>query len=469
MNNNTDQSMLATPLLFFIVLTEGFVTIAAEILTIRQLIPVAGSNVVITSFIIGVFLLFLAIGYWRGGCHREELISVLRRNFIRAAVLFGIGLSYAFIAMLFYGFETYILNNTIVILIIYLLLIIAPLVFFLGQTIPITMNLFVSKQRIGLIGGKVLAFSTIGSFLGALITTLVLMHYLGVAWTIMINFILLLMLIMILSMYRQIGVLALILLVLTATFAYSFNVYFEQRFFLSTTNYSNYRLIQPFRLNQKRMGKLFSINDSESSFLDKNNRGFKYAELIKRILFSDLHLHNKDILILGAGGFTLTAEGTHGNRVTYVDIDPQLKKIVTHHFQKRIHGKFIAADARVYLRHMPHKYDVIISDAYRNPRALPGYLITREHLLNIKSGLQSGGYAIFNIIERPFLTDDYSKHLDSTIRSVFANCMVIPMGYTKRINNVIYVCKKSPNERDNRIYSDDRNNAAIDYISQHPQ
>ena len=54
-------------LLFLIIFIEGFVSVAVEILTIRQLIPFAGSNVVVTSLIIGIFLLFLSIGYWRGG------------------------------------------------------------------------------------------------------------------------------------------------------------------------------------------------------------------------------------------------------------------------------------------------------------------------------------------------------------------------------------------------------------------
>lgn len=54
-------------LLYGILILEGFVTISVEILTIRQLIPFYGNSVIITSIIIGIFLLFLAFGYWRGG------------------------------------------------------------------------------------------------------------------------------------------------------------------------------------------------------------------------------------------------------------------------------------------------------------------------------------------------------------------------------------------------------------------
>lgn len=54
-------------LLPIIIVVEGFVSIATEILTIRQLLPVAGGSVIVTSIVIGIFLLFLAMGYQHGG------------------------------------------------------------------------------------------------------------------------------------------------------------------------------------------------------------------------------------------------------------------------------------------------------------------------------------------------------------------------------------------------------------------
>ena len=65
-------------------------------------------------------------------------------------------------------------------------------------------------------------------------------------------------------------------------------------------------------------------------------QGFEYIELIKRILFQDLQLSGKNILILGAGGFSFTADGNLNNKFTYVDIDPDLNNIVTKYFNKHI-------------------------------------------------------------------------------------------------------------------------------------
>lgn len=64
-------------LLYLIILLEGFVTISLEILTVRQLTPVMGSSVIVTSLIIGIFLLFLALGYRRGGEHCDHYLSIL--------------------------------------------------------------------------------------------------------------------------------------------------------------------------------------------------------------------------------------------------------------------------------------------------------------------------------------------------------------------------------------------------------
>src|SRR5690349_6317698 len=85
-----------------IIVIEGFVSIAIEILTIRQLLPVAGGSVIVTSLVIGIFLLFLALGYRQGGKQQQNLAYLLRRNFLVAAVWLGVGLSYIFIYTFFY-------------------------------------------------------------------------------------------------------------------------------------------------------------------------------------------------------------------------------------------------------------------------------------------------------------------------------------------------------------------------------
>src|SRR5437660_1589839 len=121
------------PILLIILLVEGFVTISVEILTIRQLIPFYGNSVVITSIIIGFFLLFLSIGYWRGGRQKQDYIERLRFNYLFSLIWIGIGLSYSFIAVFFNLTTPYL--SYLSSLILYLFCILAPIVYWLGQTI----------------------------------------------------------------------------------------------------------------------------------------------------------------------------------------------------------------------------------------------------------------------------------------------------------------------------------------------
>lgn len=455
--------------ILFIIFLEGFVSISIEIFTMRQLIPIVGTSIIVTSLVIGIFLLFLAIGYWRGGLHQENFTSVLRRNFIIAAGLMGIGISYPFITYFFILTERYFpINNPLLTLSIYLVLIIAPIVYLIGQTIPLTMNLMDTKKRTAEIGGNTLFISTLGSFLGALLTSLLLIEVFGVAWTIFINFSILIILILFFSKNKEWLPYTLLALVM-GWLTYNLNVSFEKNHFLTTTNYANYNVIKNAEIEPGQKGKIFVSNNSLSSFITDSNKTFPYAELIKRILFKDLALRDAHILVLGAGGFTLSAEKTYNNHFTYVDIDPKIKAIVEKHFLPKINGKFVAQDARFYLTKHLKQYDVIVSDVYNNALSIPTALLTSEYFVNIKNALKHDGLAIFNIIANPLLNDTYSKRVDSTIRSVFGNCLSIPIRYSNNLTNIIYVCHPSKNSHDKTIYTDNNNTADLDFIFLHKE
>ena len=439
-----------------VVLVEGFVSIAIEILTIRQLLPVAGGSVIVTSLIIGFFLLFLACGYHRGGKLHQNLPKVLRINFFIAAIWLGVGLSYGFILLFFYFVQKITGPQIVYPLIAYLFLIIAPLIFMLGQTIPITMNMVLKNRSAGSIGGNTLGLSTLGSFLGAILTTLVLMYFLGVAWTVIINFILLILLVLMLVESRLSFVLYLGMALVALFFIYEFQLQTEKKLFVTTNNYANYQVVD----NQST--KFLFINDSPSSSIDKNKKGFLYIESIKKILFDDLKLRDASILVLGAGGFTLTAKDTYQNQVTYVDVDSQIKKVVFPRFLEHMNSSFVADDARHYLQTTHNLYEAIVTDVYSDLKTMPAYFLTQEYMRSVKARLASQGVAIFNIIANPMLADAYSKRVDNTIRSVFERCMVTPGVYADKITNILYVCSNKSNQSDKVIYSDNFNNSTTD-------
>jgi predicted membrane-bound spermidine synthase len=458
--NMSQQKTHGIFLLCLVVLVEGYVTISAEILFIRQLLAFVGGSIIVTSLIIGVFLLFMAAGYHRGGQIKRNFSGTLQRNLNVASVLFGIGISYPFVELIYIACVKFLHTGFVGYLSIYLLLITAPLVFLLAYTVPIIMDMLKVNQSAGTLGGKMFALSTIGSFLGATLTSLVFLHYFGVAWSIMVSSSLLALLALCLSSRGYTFVFQLIFSLVVIGCVYIVNVNFEMNNFDFTDNYANY---QSATINGTHH---FYINNANSSILKKNLMPYPYAQLIQKILFSKggREFRHKNIIVLGAGGFTLTARGDHDNNVTYIDIDPDIKKVVEKHFLKKVKGRFIADDARVFLLRSNKKYDAIVSDDYNQISSLPAYLMTANYFVLLRNHLVNGGLAIFNIIANPSLNNPFARRVDHTIRSVFSSCMVQPMSYsTKGTTNVVYTCTKTPNTGKRPvIYTDNLNTVTFD-------
>lgn len=449
-----------TLLILAILLIEGFLTISIEVLSIRQLMPFVGSSVIVTSLIIGVFLLFLSIGYYQGGLYQGDYLNRLKRNFVIASLLVGIGLSYPFCNIFFYMSSKIFPNALLLKLTLYLLLILAPLIYLLGQTLPLTTNLFQQASRISKISGTALFINTLGSFLGAIITSLVLLNFLGVAFTVWINVLLLLIIAMGISFrIKKDRFYHVLYLVGGSFFLFNFNVPFEKENLVMANHYGNYRVSTP--LNSQYEFSALIANQAVMSMLYPNKKGAPYIEKIKEILFENLNLQNKKILVIGAGGFSLSYEKTFNNTFTYIDIDKNIKKISENYFlQGPIKGDFIAADARDHIANEPHQYDVIVSDSYSD-KSLPASLTTVNYFLLLKQRLVDNGIIIFNVIADPFLRDGYSKHIDNSIAHVFKNCMKIPLTIAS-LTNILYVCNKTYNEHDRYYYTDDHNRVALE-------
>jgi spermidine synthase len=207
------------------------------------------------------------------------------------------------------------------------------------------------------------------------------------------------------------------------------------------------------------------INEAACSLATLEQRGFPYVELDKKILFVDMGLQQKDILVLGAGGFSISAAGTQGNRFTYVDIDKDVHRVVKKYFLDKINGQFVAEDARAYLNAHANSYDVIFSDVYSNKRTIPAHLLTREYFMSVRKSLRPNALAVFNVIARPTMDDNYSMRVDNTIRSVFNQCMVVPIKYIEGPQNIMYFCRNNNNIMKNDLYTDNQNQATLDFLN----
>ena len=93
-------------MLYFLVFIEGFISLAYQMLYIRQLTPEVGASAVTSSWIIGFFLLALALGYKRGGRVVPNPIYVLAKNLVKTGVVGGVAASSLFVGAFFKFMKT---------------------------------------------------------------------------------------------------------------------------------------------------------------------------------------------------------------------------------------------------------------------------------------------------------------------------------------------------------------------------
>jgi predicted membrane-bound spermidine synthase len=472
-------------LLFFIILVEGYVVLASELLAIRLMVPFVGSGTETLSIIISAVLLPLAIGYHYGGkAHqrsyqkraRQKLAHhsvrrLLVRNLHLALLVLAFGLSYPFLELFFALLEEAGIHSKLMQTTFYSLVFLVFPVFLLGQTVPLVSHYF-SRESLSEITGKMLFFSTTGSFLGSVFSTIVLMSTIGVHNTAIVTLSMLGLLAILIASHND-RKRAMFLSMSLIAVAYFFNSpTLMSSFKVVSNNAYNIISIRPHPNDDK--ATLFMANRSASSMLGTGkHKTFPYVEYIQSTLIDTLpkDAEPADILIIGAGGFTMGLDDKH-HRYTFVDIDPALKKVAEKHFLPSplsANKQFVAASARAFVRGNKSRYDLIILDVYNTPISIPMETTTREFLMDVKALMKPGGIVAANIISSPDYRDRFSVRYDNTFASVFANHtrQIIgefnPWRSTSRPQlNAIYIYYDRPEVGDATVYTDDKNTYSLD-------
>lgn len=221
-------------------------------------------------------------------------------------------------------------------------------------------------------------------------------------------------------------------------------------------------------------GRMFDLNRSASSAITKDPAdNFEYWRYIDDIFLKPLKGQNREILIIGAGGFTLGMDDPT-NHYTFVDIDPQLKTLAETHF----HGKkladnitFVPVSARAFVAQKAASYDLIILNAYTNVVAVPMETVTLEFLQEVKTRLKPGGIVVANVISSPDMRDAFTPRYTNTFMRVFPSTtrQVIgkfnpwkPEGEKATYTNVLYIYYDREMVWQGGIYTDDKNTYSLD-------
>ena len=437
-------------LLFTIVFIEGYCSLGAEIIALRRLIPHVGSSIAVTAPTIGLFLLALALGYYSGSRVADRFRGVVARNFLISAALMGAGLAGTTVNAVFTG------APPVAAYLIFVGTILCPLAWLLGQTVPILTNLMLA-QRSGEAAGRALYWSTLGSFLGSLTLSLGVMQAVGVWAAVLLGTLLLVVGAALVERPRPSSA---ALLVTVAGVAVAANLVDRGR---ADTAYADYEVI-PVMRDGMVAPRAFVVNNQTASLIDSSQPPLhaRYVRHLRRILIDELAFQGRDVLVLGAGGFTLS-QGDADNRYTYVDIDPAIRAIAEREFLRQpSRGEFVATDARRFVADTPRRFDAVVVDVYSSRTSIPGHLVTREFWRDTRRALKPGGAMLANLILDSQLASPYARNLLATIESAYGRCAVEVLNKGAPRSNVIVACFANPPGEPVRLYVDERNLADFD-------
>jgi len=448
-----------------ILLLEGLASSGLQMLTIRQVTAHIGSSVLVTSIVVSTFLAALALGYYIGGRSASQRYrTMLVRNLVISIGIFGIGISYPAVDLFFTQADaltlgTGLLHHPLVHLFAYSWLVLAPLVFFLAQTVPLLLHTSASDTSKSEAAGTLTALSTVGNVMGCLLSALVLMVVFGVGTAIVVNCALLLIaLLFMVDLKKRADWGAVSLGSVFLLIAGFLNVIVERQLFDATSEYANIKVVE------HDNGRALLVNRQFASFTNDQQHAWPYVEVMRDALRAQPNL--KTVAVLGAGGFTLTSDGGLDAHVTYVDVDSDLHAIAEAKFLKEsIKGTFVAADARGFLLDRQTGFDAIVVDLFSSSVMIPAHTATREFFELVESRLNTNGIAIMNIAANPLLDDPYSVRIDATVRAAFDRCVTDLSGFNGGLENIVYFCRPSRtgiNSEVAGVYQDDREGVSID-------
>ncbi len=442
--------------LMFLIFLNGYVSLSSELLVMRQLSFYVGSSAVITSIIMGCFLGFMALGYFVGMSKRivdNQINQLVCLGFMTVAMFTAIATSFPMVDMYWVLMGRMGISASIIQTFLYsiIFLSIGPFVFGFNTTL---LSRLINNQNKNYTGG-VMAWDTIGSVIGSMATTLILMPFVGVNNTVI--FVVALGIIGAFIMRVRIYNIGFAILLLLGTGYINSDAFLQKRYGILVNNANS-----TIYVNDTGAVRTLYMNGLPMSVLEYG-RPAEYIDYINtNFIYNMPHNRRYNILVLGAGGFTAGLNDTF-NSYTFVDIERSLQDVAEQYFlhnKLTKNKKFIVQDASQFLKHTDEKYDLILLDVYSNSYQIPEGLITAEFMHRIKSRIAAGGVIIMNMVMDVAFNDEYTRVFDNTFHAVFNNNttrQIIgnynPWNYKdgSNVSNVLYIYYNIKN--DGRIYT----------------
>ena len=401
--------------LLFTVFISGMTTLAAELAAGRLIGNVFGTSNIVWASIIGLILIYLTLGYFIGGKWADANPTLAAMYRVLAWGAFTLGLVpyiaspvLRAAATAFDSLQVGILGASFIAV---LILFIVPITL-LGTISPYAIRLTVDDtSHAGQTSGQIYAISTLGSFIGTFLPTLVTIPAIGTKNTFLL-FSMILLLVALIGLARfasQHDMLKFIWMpfVLVALALLTANQSLKTNAAQIYETESAYNYIEV--LNQNGF-TILRLNEGQGVHSIYHPDTLQYNGPWDQFLVSPNFYANrkpsdiKRVAIVGLAAGTTARQMTavYGNiPIDGYELDPKIVEVGRKYFDMNMSNlNVIIGDGRLNLERSEQKYDIIAVDAYRPPY-IPPHMTTQEFFEICASHLTENGVLTINSASVP--------------------------------------------------------------------
>ena len=439
--------------LLFTVFISGMTTLAAELAAGRLIGNVFGTSNIVWACIIGLILIYLTLGYFLGGKWADANPTPAALYRILAWGAFTLGLV-PFIAgpllrsaaSAFESLQVGILGAAFIAV---LVLFIVPITL-LGAVSPFAIRLSVDDtSHAGQTSGQIYAISTLGSFIGTFLPTLVTIPAIGTRNTFLL-FSLLLLLVALAGlgmfatrrdMVRHIWMPVVIVIVAVLSRGQALKSNTGQVY----ETESAYNYIQ---VAEQNGFTILRLNEGQGVHSIYHPDILQYNGPWDQFMVSPYFYANRKPADIQRVAIVGLAAGTTARQITAVygdipidgfEIDPEIVEIGQEYFGMNLPNlNIIIGDGRWNLEQSPHKYDIIAVDAYRPPY-IPPHMTTQEFFQIAADHLTEAGVLTLNSASVPG-DERLINGLATTMGTIFPSIYTVDIPGS--LNTVIFATKQ---------------------------
>lgn len=425
--------------LYFSVFVCGLASMAIEMTASRMIGNVFSSANLVWAFIIGSILLYLALGNWLGG----QLADRFQNGKAYATIVMIAGIFCCLIPvfsrpLLLWGASAMDQINFGMIGILFVIILIILLIPMtaLGMISPFAIRLaneFPGHSQ-NKTNGKILAVSTIGSFIGTMLPTFLLIPWIGSNR----SFFLIGLLLILTAIVGFTGFeknnrwkFTLIIVLLPVILLWQFPRQIkesENQLYETESAYNYIEIVQESGFN------LLKLNDGQGIqsiyHPDIDNYYGPWEQILTAPFFTACPLNPEKIqnaAILGSAGGTSASQMLKvfpNVQIDGFEIDPEITRLAKRYFaMPETNYNVSAMDGRIGLMNSKFTYDVVMVDAYQTPYIAVN-MCTVEFFRIVKGKLTSEGVLVMNI-GREENDRSLLNSITKTARQVFPNIFIV--------------------------------------------